>query len=361
MNVLLLARYGRAGSTSRLRFYQFLPHLAARQIDVHVSALLSDDYVRRLYGRRPRDVGATAASYVGRVAALVRSTRYDALWVEKELFPWMPALAEWLLARAGVPYVVDYDDATFHRYDQHGSRVVRWALGGKIDAVMRNASAIVAGSPYLARRASAVAAGRVCQIPTVVDLDRYEQTPARPSDAATIGWIGSPATESYLDAVRAPLAALTASGVRVHTVGATGRALPGVARTSDDWSEATEVASIRKMDVGIMPVPDEPFERGKCGFKLIQYMACGLPVVASPVGVNAEIVEHGVNGFLAATPTEWEGALRTLCDDPALRRRMGAAGRAKVERQYSVAAVLPRVVDVLRAAAQPSAAASRPS
>jgi len=104
---------------------------------------------------------------------------------------------------------------------------------------------------------------------------------------------------------------------------------------------------IQSMAIGVMPLPDTPWTRGKCGYKLIQYMACGLPVIASPVGVNAEIVEHGVNGFLAETDAEWREALVTLLRDPDLRSRMGAAGRQKVEKQYSIQVWGPRVAGML--------------
>ena len=114
------------------------------------------------------------------------------------------------------------------------------------------------------------------------------------------------------------------------------------------WDEATEVDMLQQLDAGIMPLPDSPWERGKCGFKLIQYMACGLPVVASPVGVNREIVEQGVNGFFASTPEEWEQALRTLLLDTILRERMGQAGRKKVEERYSLQMTGPRLAALLK-------------
>jgi glycosyltransferase involved in cell wall biosynthesis len=109
------------------------------------------------------------------------------------------------------------------------------------------------------------------------------------------------------------------------------------------WSEVSEVTDLQRFDAGIMPLPDDPWKRGKCGYKLIQYMACGIPVVASPVGVNKEIVDHGVNGFLAETTTEWIEALRILRDNPDLRRRMGAAGRRKVEQRYCLQVTAPRL------------------
>jgi len=114
------------------------------------------------------------------------------------------------------------------------------------------------------------------------------------------------------------------------------------------WTEDTEVSLIQNMDIGVMPLPETPWTRGKCGYKLIQYMACGLPVVASPVGVNCEIVEHGVNGFLAETNEEWRSAVETLLSDADLRRRMGAAGRKKVEDSYSLQVWGPRVAQMLR-------------
>jgi glycosyltransferase involved in cell wall biosynthesis len=123
-----------------------------------------------------------------------------------------------------------------------------------------------------------------------------------------------------------------------------------------EWSEAAEVPFLQAVDIGIMPLSDTPWARGKCGYKLIQYMACGLPVVASPVGVNAEIVEHGVNGFLATTEAEWSEALATLLRDPALRQRMGAAGRRKVEEHYSLQVWGPRVAALLLDVAEKSRA-----
>lgn len=118
------------------------------------------------------------------------------------------------------------------------------------------------------------------------------------------------------------------------------------------WAEESEVARIHEMDIGIIPLTDTPWARGKCGYKLIQYMACGIPVIASPVGVNAEIVDHGVNGFLASSDVEWAEALQTLLRDPALRIRMGEAGRRKVERDYSLQVWGPRVAELLHQVAQ---------
>ena len=114
------------------------------------------------------------------------------------------------------------------------------------------------------------------------------------------------------------------------------------------WAEETEVNLIQDMDIGVMPLPDTHWTRGKCGYKLIQYMACGLPAIASPVGVNCDIVADGVNGFLAENDDEWRTEIKKLLDDPDLRHRMGTAGRKKVEEQYSLQVWGPRVAQMLR-------------
>jgi hypothetical protein len=116
------------------------------------------------------------------------------------------------------------------------------------------------------------------------------------------------------------------------------------------WTEQTEVAELQHFDVGVMPLPDSPWERGKCGYKLVQYLGCGKPVIASPVGANRWIVEQGANGFLAETPEEWKAALSTLLREPGLRSRFGQAGRTKVEREFCIQVNGPKLVATLREA-----------
>ena len=348
MRVLLLSRYGHLAASSRVRSYQYLPYLRDHGIVVESKPLLSDGYIERLYRGRSLRALPILASYVSRLWHLATSSRFDLLWIEYELFPWMPAWFEILLSRLGVPYVVDYDDAIFHRYDSHRNTFVRGVLGRKIDQVMRGANAVIAGSDYLAEHARRAGASRVECVPTVVDLNRYHVATASEGQTYTVGWIGSPITAPYLQLVGDALAEVCRDQrVRVTAIGAGPVTLDHVALDVRGWSESTEVAELQRFDVGIMPLRDAPMERGKCGYKLIQYMACGRPVVASPVGASRQIVEHGTNGFLASTAAEWVAALRAL-QDPALRRRMGAAGRAKVEQAYCVQVTAPRLASLLR-------------
>jgi glycosyltransferase involved in cell wall biosynthesis len=226
---------------------------------------------------------------------------------------------------------------------------------------------VIAGNDYLAARARAAGAARIELLPSVIDLARYRQKTASPASSRfTVGWIGSPSTTPYLHSLAPVLRNLAdVEGLRVVNVGGAPWTPEDLAVDNLPWSEDTEVEDMLRFDVGVMPLPDDPWARGKCGFKLIQYMGCGLPVVASPVGANAQIVEHGLTGFHATTPDEWSQSLRALAGDPQLRARMGAAGFARVRTHYSLEAVAPRLVamfrDVLGRSDKGGVAASAPS
>lgn len=351
MKVLLLSRYGRRAPNSRLRSYQYIPFLASAGLEVHCEPFSSDRYLRNFYAGRRLDRWDVFRSYANRIARLLRSRRYDLLWVEHEMLPYLPAAAETVCDRMGFPYVVDYDDAVFDRYRRHPRRWVRRWLRDKIDTVMRRATTVVAGNRYLAECAERAGARRIEILPTVVDLARYPENPEPPRDAFTIGWIGTRTTSAYLKGVERALEEMVRGGkARVVLIGSGPVRLRGVPAEIRGWSEDTEVEEVRKFDVGIMPLPDDPWTRGKCGYKLIQYMACCLPVVASDVGVNPEIVEEGSTGFLAASTDQWVQALETLKKNMALRRRMGRRGYQRVEENYALQVTAPRLERILRSA-----------
>lgn len=355
LRVLLLSRYGRKGPSSRMRHGQFLPRLAADGIAVDPAPFFPDAYLESLYAGRRWPLPKVAGCYARRIAALLGARRHDLLWIEKETLPWLPFAAERLLLAAAPPYVLDFDDAWFHHYDLHRRPLVRRLLGDKLDRLMRRAALVTAGNGYLAERAERAGARRVAILPTVVDLDRYPAAPTaavpRQGGPLRVGWIGSPATARYLDLLAEPLARLTAERlIRPVLIGAGESALPGIDADRIPWTEAGEAAALTGIDAGIMPLVDSPWERGKCGYKLIQYMACAKPTVASPVGVNPDIVENGTTGLLATGPADWEAALRALAADQGLCRRMGEAGRAKVEHAYSLQAIAPELTGLLRSA-----------
>jgi glycosyltransferase involved in cell wall biosynthesis len=352
LKILILSKYGVLGSSSRIRFYQYIPYLESHDVKVTISSFLGDEYLQRLYADRSQPISEIIQSYARRLVQMITASGFDLVWLEKELFPFFPAWGEGLLRLLKIPYVVDYDDATFHAYDQHPNRVVRTLLGDKIDQVMRRAALVVAGNDYLAKHAIQAGAKRVECLPSVVDLERYLPTPIPTQDVFTIGWMGIPMTAILLKLVEPALAQVCRDGRgRLVLVGSGNVELTDVPLEVHSWNEVTEVDQIQSFDVGIMPLIDDPWCRGKCGYKLIQFMACGRPVVASPVGVNRQIVDHGVNGFLASTPEEWARALEALRDNHEMRHEMGKAARKKVEAEYSLQVTAPRLLALLRSVA----------
>ena len=354
MKILILSRYDRRGASSRLRTMQYIRYLSGAGFDVEVASLFDAEYLDEMYAGR-RSIASMKRYYLNRLHQLRSSV--DLVWLEKEALPWIPWPIEKLVWPKNISVVSDYDDAIFHRYDQSRHGVVRTGLGRKIDHVMRASKVVFAGNEYLAERARKAGAERVEIVPTVLDTEAY--TPGQienPDGRVRLGWVGTPETWSSFASQYADMLSDEASKLEAvcRIVGA-----EAVSRFEEPfeflpWSEETEVTSIKGMDIGLMPLPDTPWTRGKCGYKLIQYMACGLPVVASPVGVNCEIVEHGVNGFLAESDEEWRSAIEKLLSDADLRRRMGAAGRKKMEDRYSLQVWGPRVAQMLRQVADES-------
>ena len=354
MNLQCLTRYDDLGASSRVRFSQYQSVMAKLAPDLawQRQSLLDARYLQRKYAGRGtlRD---TLRCYAQRAIDVARQPPPDLRWIEKELWPYAPAWLERALVSRR-PYALDLDDAIFHNYDRHPRALVRWGWGRKIDRLMQGAALVTAGNAYLAERALEAGARWVEIVPTVIDLERYPpRTHTTPGNAPIdIAWIGSPVTVAYLQALAEPLQQLAARHrVRLVVIGADAPSLPGVQVVAKPWSADTEAADLAACHIGVMPLPDSPWERGKCGYKLIQYMACGLPVVASPVGVNCEIVQPGRNGLLATDGAQWLSALEQLVTDPALRQRLGRAGREIVERQYSVQAHAPRLAALLRQAA----------
>lgn len=340
------------GASSRMRALQYIPFLKSAGFNVTVRSLFDEEYLRNIYTKNRHSSFLILKLYLKRLFELINIYKYDLIWIEKEIFPYLPAFSERFADFFGKSYVVDYDDAIFHNYDLSGKWLILFLLGKKIDAVMRHSACVVAGNGYLAARAQAAGAPRIEQIPTVVDHTRYVPRTHSTHQRPVIGWIGSPSTQKYVVGIRDALRTVcNQHGARLMLVGATHQVVDELSGLEVDvipWQEASEADIISKMDIGIMPLPDGPWEKGKCGYKLIQYMACAVPVVASPVGVNVQIVNDSGSGFLAASDTEWESALSQLLASVDLRGSMGHSGRQAVENHYSLqvqAPVLARIFE----------------
>jgi glycosyltransferase involved in cell wall biosynthesis len=333
MRLLLLPKYGPKGASSRYRLWQYVPLLEQLGHTVEVRPLADDEYLEILYSSGARKSSALLINYLRRIVDVVVAKDFDAVICEQELLPYVPYWLERVFYRGSRRLYVDYDDAAYVKY------VESFFLRRKIQRIMAAATAVIVGNRALAGYASDFAR-RVIVIPTVVDVSRYPDRQQRPAEKTVrIVWIGTPLTASFLEPVLPVWHTLKKRypNLQLRLIGA-GSDLASKAEGSElrEWSRETEAVLLSDSDIGIMPLPDTEFTRGKCGLKLIQYMAAGLPVVASTVGANCTIVRDGVNGFLVNDVRQWAECLSELIDNPQLRMRMGYQSRAIAVAEYSI-------------------------
>ena len=346
MRVLFLTRYAAGGPSSRYRVVQFLPHLERAGIDYRLEPLLDDRYLTaRFSGRRPGP-GYLAARSLARVRVLLGSHRFDVVFVQKELFPWAPPIVEWALSIARARVILDLDDAIHLPYRG------RPLLARKVPTAIARASLVLAGNRWLAGYARAFNPNTV-HFPTVVDAERFTPRVGCPAGArVVVGWMGSPETARFLvDAVPALARAQARADFVLRVVGDERFAAPGIELDARAWTYDREADDLRGFDVGVMPLRDDEWARGKCSLKLLQYMSAGLATVSSPGGSVGDIVRDGDNGFVARTGEEWTDRLVTLVGDPERRARMGGRAREWVLAHYNLANYGSRLVAILRAVA----------
>jgi glycosyltransferase involved in cell wall biosynthesis len=346
LRVLMATRYGRLGASSRLRLLQYAPALERFGIECTTRPFLSDAYVEALYGKGSRLTPALAA--YGRALGLARAIRaHELIWIEKELLPFLPASLERALL-GEKKFILDFDDAWFLRYQTGKSLPARWLLGEKFTDLVRRAALTVVANETLQAWAVGQGAREVLLLPTVVDLAHYPVLP-EPAGPFTVGWIGTPVTAPYLQAIEAPLRRLAGEQpLELLIIGAPDLRVPGVICRHLPWSENAEGALLGQCHVGVMPLSDDAWSRGKSGYKLVQYMAAGRATVASPVGANRTIVVDGITGMLASDAEQWFVALRRLRDDQGLRSRMALAARARVAGDYALSGTAPRLAAAMR-------------
>ncbi|MBN2022448.1 MAG: glycosyltransferase family 4 protein [Pirellulales bacterium] len=287
-----------------------------------------------------------------RLAQLRKARSADVVILQRKLLPtWQLAL----LRRWAKRLVFDVDDAVFQRDSYSRKPPESWSRLLCYWATIQAADAVIVGNAYLERRTAVyVDAQRVCLVPTCVEPRRYTMAlHRRRGGAARLAWIGQesmlPSLDRAAECLRA--AAARAPGLRLRAICSRYPTIDGVRVEGRPWSSATEAAELADGDVGVNWLPDDAWSRGKCGLKVLQYMAAGLPVVANPVGMNREMVVHGETGFLASSPREWAEAIGRLADDPALRRRMGAAGRRQVEEHFNATTWAERFAGLVEAIA----------
>ncbi|HZU81702.1 MAG TPA: glycosyltransferase [Polyangiaceae bacterium] len=326
----------------RFRLEQWAPHLEARHgIALDFVAFESPRLTEILYrpGHHVEKAAWMLHDLLRRRRAVSRARGYDGVVIYREAALIGPAIYERLLARWSIPFILDFDDAIWIGAAGGANGVFSYLhFAGKTSTICRLSAAVTVGNEYLGAYARRHA-GAVFVVPTSIELARYAVHPQLASDAPfTVVWSGTHTTLAHLELARAPIEELARRRrVVLRVVGSQPPARPfaGVETQFVRWSDADEARQLGPAHVGIMPLPDDPLARGKCGCKALQYMAVGLPAVVSPVGVNVDIIQHGQNGLLASSPQDWIGALERLADSPDLRRQLGAAGRRTVEERYS--------------------------
>lgn len=363
MRVLFIVPHPIEGPSSRFRVYQFIQYLEAHGVQATVRPFVSSRHALALYksGGLFKKITLTLLATLGRVVDIFRATRFDVVYILREAFPFGPPFFEAALALAGTRLIYDFDDAIWQRFEVYDNPLDRLRDWDKPAKVIRRARHVVVGSQYLADFARQYASNpaAVSIVPTVVDSTIYSPRPTLSTDEKiTIGWIGTPrGSDIFLKkllptmqdfATRFPHVCWRFVGAEPFEVGK----LPVEFKT---WQLAEEVSDIQSFNIGLMPLTDDKFTRGKCGFKLIQYMNCGIPAVCSPVGANCEIIEEGVNGFFAETDQQWSDALERLILDRRLRQSMGEQGRNIAEQHYSLHAQSPRLLEILQGVTQGAA------
>lgn len=346
MRVLFLSvhRPGRSPS-QRFRFEQYVDWLRDQGWHCTHSWLLDADDDSVFYGRgalnRKMLVGLKAGWR--RVWEIVSGEygRYDIAFVQREAFFAGPAFVERAAQRQGAKLVFDLDDAIWIPQVSDANRSLGFLKRpGKVDDILARADLVFAGNPWLANHARALNA-RVEIVPTTIDTDEYHPasgaSPAR--GRVCIGWSGSFSTIQHFKLALPVLRRVRdrfGDAVCFKVIGDAGFSEPELGIAGTPWRKETELDDLREIDIGLMPLPDDEWARGKCGLKGLQYMALGIPTLMSPVGVNAEIITNGLSGFLPRSDDEWFEAVARLIVDAQLRERIGMAGRAVVERRYSV-------------------------
>ena len=342
-----------AGQRFRIELWE--RHLKGRGIEVEYYPFASPALTEVLYdsGRVGRKAALMLRCYVAQLRRVLLATRPDVVYLYREAALIGPALIERLVRRWGVPVVYDLDEPLFVPYvSPRNGRLNRLRFFSKVNKLFALSDEVLAVNQAIAEHARQFAR-RVSVVPMAVDTERYRPAPeVAPLAPPRLCWTGTLTNQPNLELIAEPLSRLQQERASLFRVIADEPlSLPGVEVEFIKWSFDREVRLLQECQIGVVPVLPSAWGPWKFFFKTIQFMSLGLPVVATPVGSNLEIIEDGVNGFLARDADEWHARLRQLLDDPELRRRMGRAARATVERGFSLTGQIDFIERVFRNAA----------
>lgn len=351
VHIIAPHRTGRSPS-QRYRLEQYVPYLAAQGRDVLYARLL-DEWDDRILYSRGRIIAKSfllVKAFLRRWRDVMRIRKGDTVLLHREAFMTRGIFFERLIRRRAGLLVFDLDDAIWLMDVSPGNKRLSWLKDpAKTDRIIALADRVIAGNEHIAEHCRAINVD-VTRIPTVIDTDRYRVLPAPEEDPVTIGWTGSRTSTAHLVAALPMLRKFHAhwgGRVRFRVISDIAPELPGLPVEHVRWDPATEPEDLAPIHIGIMPLQDDEWSRGKCGFKGLQYMALGKAVVLADVGVNGTIVHHGHNGLLARTEADWLESIGRLVQDADLRRRLGAEARRTVEESWSLQAWRGRFLERL--------------
>lgn len=353
IRVLALVPYPLGQTPSqRYRIEQWQPYLEREGISLDMLPFATAGLMRVLYrkGHLASKAWGLGAAFTRRFFRLGQLGRYDAVLIHRAACLAGPAVLERAIALLRKPVIFDFDDAIYLLHTTSANESFGWLkFPGKTASICRASAHIVVGNSYLADYARRYNP-RVTIIPSSVDTEHYRPSRKQTSnDRVVVGWMGSSTSQTHLEGFAPEMRVLFASpGVELRVVSDREPRLPGVPFVWRRWSAESEIEELGQFDIGIMPMPDDQWARGKCSMKALLYMSMGVPVICSPVGTNREVIDHGRNGLLAATSEEWVASLDRLLADPTERERLGLAGRETVEQRFSMehcAASFARVIE----------------
>lgn len=330
-------RYDDLGASSRIRFIQYSNKLKSAGYKVNIQPLISNKMLAEKYKKGKYSLLLLLLAYFKRITYILLC-KDNCLWIEKELFPWLPFCFERIFLH-NKKFIVDFDDAVFHQYDQSLSSIIRFIYSDKHYKIMHSAKSVTVGSRYLKKVALLYAKhDSVVLIPSCCSSSQCPNIGIAPKNNSipVVVWIGSPTTLKYLIDVIPALEKLSKNIPFILRVIGAKITSNTLMCENIEWSPVTEHKSLSSSTIGIMPLRKSDWELGKCSFKLIQYMSCGLPSVSSPIGENLFVITPYANGLFADTLEEWYEALRYLLLNQEEALRMGTQGFKDYSNNYSL-------------------------
>ncbi len=350
-SILFIVPYPQNTAPSqRLKFEQYYADFEKRGYNIHVESFISEGFWKIIYRNNfyIRKAVYTVSGYLKRYALLFRVHRYDVVYVHLWGTPFGLPIFEWLLRKLSKKLIYDIDDLIYKGESSPGNKFIRFFKSSrKVDFLMYSADKVLISTDKLFSYAGQFT-NKLSLIPATIDVGRYRFKKELNLDKVVIGWSGSHTTSKYLHLLDNVLKKISMRpDVKIAVMGDSNFSIVGVNVDLLEWSADTEMHSIQQFDIGLHPIPDEEWVYGKSGGKLVQYMAAGIPIIASAIGPNFKAINDGYNGFLVNDEQAWYDKLELLITDVNLRRQMGLNSKKTAIELYSIEANFSKYMDAI--------------